>query len=82
MTHSSGNHGQALAWAAQQLKLPCSVVVPENTAAVKINAIKTYGADVVLSPATPQDRYTWTKLNIIIFKTSSSLSIMFCVNTN
>ncbi|CAE1280459.1 SRR [Acanthosepion pharaonis] len=56
VTHSSGNHGQALAWAAQQLKLPCSVVVPENTAAVKINAIKTYGADVVLSPATPQDR--------------------------
>nr|BED43047.1 aspartate racemase like protein [Todarodes pacificus] len=56
VTHSSGNHGQALAWAAQQLKLPCSVVVPENTPIVKINAVKTYGADVVLSPPTPQDR--------------------------
>lgn len=56
VTHSSGNHGLALAWAAQQLKMPCLVVVPENTAAVKINAVKTYGAEVVLSQPTPQAR--------------------------
>ena len=31
VTHSSGNHGQATAWATVQVaKLPCSIVVPKS----------------------------------------------------
>ncbi len=47
-THSSGNHGQALAWAAQKLGVPCHVIMPENAPKVKIAAVKGYGATVHL----------------------------------
>ena len=47
VTHSSGNHAQALAWAAHAAEIDCKVVVPNNTPKVKIEAIKGYGADVV-----------------------------------
>ena len=36
VTHSSGNHGQAVAWAARQTGSPCTVVVPEGTPRVKV----------------------------------------------
>ncbi|XP_052798377.1 probable serine racemase isoform X2 [Mya arenaria] len=55
-THSSGNHGQALAWAAQHCGLPCNVIVPRNTPTVKIDAIKGYGADVTLCEPNPTSR--------------------------
>jgi len=47
-THSSGNHGQALAWAAQNFGIPCHVIMPSNAPAVKIAAVKGYGATVHL----------------------------------
>ncbi|WP_421751167.1 pyridoxal-phosphate dependent enzyme [Croceimicrobium sp.] len=47
-THSSGNHGQALAWAAQKLGIACHVVMPENAPEVKIAAVQNYGAEVHL----------------------------------
>lgn len=50
-THSSGNHGQALAWAAQKLGIPCHVVMPENAPEVKIAAVRNYGAEVHLCAA-------------------------------
>jgi len=50
-THSSGNHGQALAWAAQRFGIKCWVVMPENSPAIKIAAVKSYGAEVHLCPA-------------------------------
>ncbi len=31
VTHSSGNHGQALAWACHVNKIPCTIVLPKNT---------------------------------------------------
>jgi threonine dehydratase len=33
-THSSGNHGQALAWAAGRMGIPAYIVMPENAPAV------------------------------------------------
>lgn len=45
-THSSGNHGQALAWAARQWQCPATVVMPENAPKVKVAAVKAYGAEV------------------------------------
>jgi threonine dehydratase len=48
ITASAGNHGQAVAFAAQQLGQYARVVVPRNTPKVKIEGIRKYGADLVL----------------------------------
>lgn len=56
ITHSSGNHGQALAWAAKQLGIKATVVFPKGSNQVKENAIKGYGADLVLCENTLQSR--------------------------
>lgn len=55
-THSSGNHGQALAWASQNLGIPCHVIMPENAPAVKVAAVKGYGAAVHLCAANLEAR--------------------------
>ncbi len=48
LTASSGNFGQALAYACQLLGKKCTVVMPQTSAAVKIEAVKSYGATVEL----------------------------------
>ncbi|MCY7345579.1 MAG: threonine/serine dehydratase [Pyrinomonadaceae bacterium] len=48
LTASSGNFGQALAYACQLLNKKCTVVMPENSAKVKIEAVVNYGATVDL----------------------------------
>ena len=47
ITHSSGNHGAALAFAAGRRQIPCTVVMPESAPAVKVAAVRGYGAEVV-----------------------------------
>ncbi len=47
LTHSSGNHAQALALAARQRGIPCWVVMPRDAPAVKRAAVEGYGATVV-----------------------------------
>ena len=49
-THSSGNHGQALAYAAGAVGTTCTVVMPDHAARVKVDAIRGYGAEVVFCP--------------------------------
>ena len=44
VTHSSGNHGAALALAARSRGIACHVVVPEGAVQAKLAAIKAYGA--------------------------------------
>ncbi len=46
-THSSGNHGQALAWAAQMRGMPATIVMPENAPQVKKDAVLGYGGTIV-----------------------------------
>ncbi|MCS7036474.1 MAG: pyridoxal-phosphate dependent enzyme [Saprospiraceae bacterium] len=46
-THSSGNHAQAVAYAARQLGVKAYIVMPENSPAVKVNAVRGYGAEVI-----------------------------------
>ncbi|MFC0526872.1 threonine ammonia-lyase [Phytohabitans kaempferiae] len=50
ITHSSGNHGQALAYAARRAGAPCVVVIPDVAPAVKIEQVRALGAEVVLVP--------------------------------
>ena len=47
VTHSSGNHGAALAWAARLRGIKATVVVPNNAPAPKKMAIAAYGANIV-----------------------------------
>ncbi len=47
VTHSSGNHGQAVAYAAGIRGIPCTVVMPDTAPRVKVDAVRGYGADVV-----------------------------------
>jgi threonine dehydratase len=50
ITLSAGNHGMALAYAAQAFGIPCVVVVREDAAIAKLQAIRRYGAEIVLTP--------------------------------
>ncbi len=45
---SSGNFGQALAYACKLTGKTCTVVMPDNSAQVKIDAVRSYGADADL----------------------------------
>src|SRR5256885_5014320 len=53
-THSSGNHGTALARAAKLRGVPSHIVMPKNSAKVKVRAVESYGAHVVFCEP-PQD---------------------------
>ena len=48
ITISSGNFGQALACACQQFEKRCTILMPETSARVKIEAVRGYGANVKL----------------------------------
>lgn len=52
VTCSSGNHGRAVAYVAEQLEIPATVCVPEWVDPVKLAAIRSHGADAVLCGAT------------------------------
>lgn len=47
-THSSGNHAQALAFAAKMLGVKAYIVMPESSPQVKVNAVRGYGAEVII----------------------------------
>ena len=46
VTHSSGNHGAALAYAAERRGVPAYVVMPENAAMVKQDNVRRRGASI------------------------------------
>ncbi|KAJ7447948.1 IlvA, threonine dehydratase [Mycena galericulata] len=56
VTHSSGNHAQALALAARENNIPAYIVMPTISAAPKIAATKGYGAHVIFSGSTSVER--------------------------
>ena len=55
-THSSGNHAQAIAFAAREVGTKAFIVMPENSPKVKVDAVKGYGAEVFFCEATQQAR--------------------------
>ena len=50
-THSSGNHAQALAFAAKTLGIKAYIVMPKSSPQVKVDAVKGYGASVIICEA-------------------------------
>lgn len=61
IAHSSGNHAQALALTARLFNIPCVVVMPSNSSKVKMDAVKGYGAKIVMCGIGPNDRVETTK---------------------
>jgi threonine dehydratase len=57
ITYSSGNHGQAVAYAAKQFGVRAVVVMPETAPAVKVEGVKRWGGEVVLAGRTSDDRH-------------------------
>lgn len=54
-TASTGNHGQALAFAAAKLGVPCTVVVPRGAPENKVGKIRSRGAEVIPAPTAGYD---------------------------
>lgn len=48
ISNSSGNHAQAVAWAARQFNIPATIFMPAYSSKVKIQATESYGAQVEL----------------------------------
>jgi threonine dehydratase len=56
VTHSSGNHARGVAYAARAFGIPATIVMPDTTPAVKVEATRALGAEVEL--VDPADRVT------------------------
>ena len=56
VTYSSGNHGQAVAWAAARFSIPAIVVMPTTAPAVKVDGTRAYGAEVQFAGTTSLHR--------------------------
>ena len=56
--HSSGNHGQALALAARLRGTHATIVMPSNSSNVKLDAVRGYGAEIVLCEPTTESRHS------------------------
>jgi threonine dehydratase len=56
ISHSSGNHAAALAFAASVRGVGCTVVMPEDAAPIKVAAVRGYGAEIVFCPRTERER--------------------------
>ena len=56
IAYSSGNHARAIALSARLLDVRAVIVMPEDAPAVKIEATRGYGAEVILYDRYTQDR--------------------------
>ena len=56
ITYSSGNHGQAVAYAAKEFGVRAVIVMPETAPAVKVEGVKRWGGEVVFAGRTSEDR--------------------------
>src|SRR5215210_1750641 len=56
ITFSSGNHGQAMALAARQLRAPAVVVMPTTAPPIKIEGTRAFGAEVIFAGTTSVER--------------------------
>jgi threonine dehydratase len=56
ITHSSGNHAQALALAAKLFGIKAVIAMPKNASPAKVAATKSYGAEIVVCGSHPTDR--------------------------
>lgn len=60
VTHSSGNHAQAVAQAARLKGYRATIIMPKNAPTVKVKAVKDYGADILFCEPTIDARKEMT----------------------
>jgi threonine dehydratase len=70
-THSSGNHGTALARAAKLRGIPAYIVMPKNSAKVKVRAVESFGAHIVFCE--PNDAAREAACADVMAKTKATL---------
>lgn len=58
---SAGNHAQGVALSAQKLGISATIVMPKTTPSIKVDAVKTYGAEVILYGDSYSDAYEHSK---------------------
>ncbi|HEY7774440.1 MAG TPA: threonine ammonia-lyase, biosynthetic [Marinagarivorans sp.] len=58
---SAGNHAQGLAYSARHLGVSATIVMPETTPAIKVNAVRRHGANVVLHGDTYDEASQYAK---------------------
>ena len=68
-THSSGNHAQAIAYAASVVGTMAYIVMPDNSPEVKVKAVRGYGAEVTFCTNTPEERES--TLNAVVARTGA-----------
>jgi threonine dehydratase len=56
VTHSSGNHGTAVAWAARKRGVAARIVMPRNSSRAKLEAVRSFGGEVVQCEPTQKAR--------------------------
>jgi threonine dehydratase len=56
ITYSSGNHGQAVAYAARLLGIPAVIVMPERAPSIKVEGVKRYGGEVIIAGNSSAER--------------------------
>lgn len=56
VTHSSGNHGQAVAWAAEQAGLRAVIVMPRTAPRIKVEGVRRFGGEIVFVDPVPSAR--------------------------
>lgn len=56
VTHSSGNHGQAVALAASMFGIPSWIVMPENAPDIKKRGVRSFGGTIVECESTQKGR--------------------------
>jgi len=56
---SAGNHAQGVALASEYFDIPATIIMPETTPLTKIDGVKSYGAEVVLSGANYDEAYAY-----------------------
>ncbi len=69
-THSSGNHAQAIAYAAQLRGVQATIVMPEDAPSVKVAAVKEYGATIVWAGPHPLERER--QLELVVGETGAT----------
>ncbi len=58
ITYSSGNHGQGVAMAAKAMGVSAVIVMPTTAPSVKVEGVRSYGAEVIFAGTTSIDRQT------------------------
>ena len=72
ITASAGNHSQGVAYSARKLGLKATIVMPQTTPQIKVDAVKAMGADVVLAG----DSYADAKAHCDLMVTETGLTFI------